>query len=733
MSNPSEGVDGEWSTFNLRIGTPAQSVRVIASTNSPATLVVLPGGCTTNAIDPVPSDCASSRGGTFNNELSTSWDNQGIFGINGVSYGFEANLGYDFDAQYGLDTLGLGYADGADSPVLKNQTVAAYGMASPLYTGIFGLGTQPVIYQTFGNISVPSFFRSLRDQKLIPSLSWSYTAGAKYRLKAGQFAQLIFGGYDTSRFQPNSVSFSINADVTRDLLVGIQSIIYQGETSTALLPSPIYAFVESTDPNIWLPKSACLLFEKAFGLTWNDTLSMYLLNSTQHTLLSGSNPTVTFSLANTISGGSTVNIQLPFSAFALRASYPFVSNDTYYFPLKRASNETQYTLGRTFLQEAYLTVDYDRGNFSIHQCSWIDGAASTIIPIESPSSTSRNGTSDTDHTHSSTSVKPGLIIGIVFGVLAFLGLVLALILFLLRRQRLTRHKRHSQLLASHHALTNMQTRNDDKGLDTKHSSINTNISSTIKSTNSHYDQQQQSPNPSTFPDKLSPHIQQQQSPSLYPHSSFYPQTPTPSELDSHEKQIHQLPGESRKWELGNTDTGYRYELESKRSGVEEVLPAELPAEEPSPPENALTRAMRMSELVSPTLGPDERYIRLGSEPRPGLLGPGPHVQIRVDGPQSYQERFPDATPTTMSTAPSFLNHDYNQNNTFYNGQRESQSTRRTSGWRASSFLRGRDSSSMSPGGWTWSAETPRPVSESETTLTVSTPATARRWRAAGFI
>jgi hypothetical protein len=100
---------------------------------------VLPGGCTTNAIDPVPSDCASSRGGTFNNDLSTSWDNQGIFGINGVSYGFEANLGYEFDAQYGLDTLGLGYADGADSPVLKNQTIAAYAMASPLYTYVLQL------------------------------------------------------------------------------------------------------------------------------------------------------------------------------------------------------------------------------------------------------------------------------------------------------------------------------------------------------------------------------------------------------------------------------------------------------------------------------------------------------------------------------------------------------------------------------------------------------------------
>lgn len=128
-----EGADGHWSTFNIRIGTPATSIRVVVSTNSPATLIVLPGGCTTNAMNPVPLECSNSRGGTFNNTLSRTWIDQGIFGINGVSNGFEANLGYKFDADYGLDTLGLGYSDGVNGPTLKNQTVAAYAMASPLY------------------------------------------------------------------------------------------------------------------------------------------------------------------------------------------------------------------------------------------------------------------------------------------------------------------------------------------------------------------------------------------------------------------------------------------------------------------------------------------------------------------------------------------------------------------------------------------------------------------------
>lgn len=50
------------------------------------------------------------------------------------------------------------------------------------FSGILGLNTQPVNYSTIGNFSAPSLFATLRSQQLIPSLSWSFTAGAKYRM-----------------------------------------------------------------------------------------------------------------------------------------------------------------------------------------------------------------------------------------------------------------------------------------------------------------------------------------------------------------------------------------------------------------------------------------------------------------------------------------------------------------------------------------------------------------------
>ena len=40
-----DGIDGEWSSFTLAIGTPPQSVRVFPSTGSQQVWTVDPGGC----------------------------------------------------------------------------------------------------------------------------------------------------------------------------------------------------------------------------------------------------------------------------------------------------------------------------------------------------------------------------------------------------------------------------------------------------------------------------------------------------------------------------------------------------------------------------------------------------------------------------------------------------------------------------------------------------------------
>jgi hypothetical protein len=141
-------------------------------------------------------------------------------------------------------------------------------------------------------------------------------------------------------------------DITRDLVVYLQSISYSGSTSATLSSDPILIFIDSTDPNLWLPGSVCDAFEKAFGLTLDNESGLYLVNDTHNTDLLNSNAQVSFRLSDVASGGAAVTITLPYNAFALAAKAPLVNDSSYYFPLKRAANETQYTLGRVFLQEA---------------------------------------------------------------------------------------------------------------------------------------------------------------------------------------------------------------------------------------------------------------------------------------------------------------------------------------------------------------------------------------------
>ena len=165
----------------------------------------------------------------------------------------------------------------------------------------------------------------------------------------------MFGGYDSSKFTPNSVTFPFASDSTRDLVVGLQSITStdsSGKTTELLSSGGILTFIDSTIPYIYLPVDACTEFENAFGLKWNSTAELYLVSDTLHNSLTAQNANFTFTLGNSISGGSTVSIVLPYAAFDLTAEAPLVDGTSRYFPLRRSNDSSTYTLGRTFLQEA---------------------------------------------------------------------------------------------------------------------------------------------------------------------------------------------------------------------------------------------------------------------------------------------------------------------------------------------------------------------------------------------
>lgn len=249
------------------------------------------------------------------------------------------------------------------------------------------------------------------------------------------------GGYDQSRFNPNDVSFSFNSDDSRRLTLAIQQITatntLRGDTAS-LAAVGILSLIDSTVPHIWLPVAACHAFEKAFGLVYDNATDLYVINDTIHARLQQLNPTVTLRLGNSLSSSETVSIDLPYGAFDLQASYPIYNNTTNYFPLRRASNDSQYTLGRTFLQEAYVIADYERMNFSVSQAVFSSHNRSRIVSITSAGNgTTGSNVPSKSQTSGGNATKLAIVITLV---LVFSILMAAIALFLFRRKR----KKHNE-------------------------------------------------------------------------------------------------------------------------------------------------------------------------------------------------------------------------------------------------------------------------------------------------
>jgi hypothetical protein len=254
--------------------------------------------------------------------------------------------------------------------------------------------------------------------------------------KPNAFGSLTYGGYDQSRFVPNNVTFPFDANDSRKPSLNIQSIVTQdmnGATVGLIAKDegPAYTVVDFAESQIWLPVSWCDEFAKAFNLTHDNSTDLYLVDPSTHAYLIEKNPSITFGLGQTSDPGQRVNVVLPYSAFDQQASYPIYENATNYFPIRRAYNDTQYTLGRTFFQEAYFRIDYERGNFSIHQALFpTTDEKQQIIPVLSP-----DVSIDIEET---ARLSGRAIAGFSIGSIAFLMAMVVLLLWIYRRRKKTK-------------------------------------------------------------------------------------------------------------------------------------------------------------------------------------------------------------------------------------------------------------------------------------------------------
>ena len=436
------GNDGNWSSFVIRVGVPEQNFRVLPSAATGELIVPHALGCQSSDGD--PSDCAARRGVFDSNHkqgfvpnASTSWQEEGIFDM-----GLEPKLGFADSALYGRDNVGL-MIQNSGGPVLENRIVGAVRQM-PFFVGFFGLSP---LASNFTDFSRPqrSYLTTLRDERQIPSLSYAYNAGAHYSKLLKRtlgymptdigsprvFGSLTLGGYDESRFVPNGFTFPFDQDDTQPTSLKLQQIIAERTPngSVVILQKETYVNLDFTMPYLWLPGDTCDRIASLFKLRYDNTTKLYLVDDNAHKELMTQNPRFSFAFGDSPSLADTVSIDMPYAAFDLQASWPIYNDTKNYFPIRRAANESQYTLGRAFMQEAYIIADFERGNFSLHQAAFPKSNEQKIVSISAKNAETHQKTS---------SLSKDSVAGIIVGSTVFAALLIVLATLLFYGQRRSR-------------------------------------------------------------------------------------------------------------------------------------------------------------------------------------------------------------------------------------------------------------------------------------------------------
>lgn len=432
------GYDGLWSPVQIRVGTPEQWLLVFPSTTSSETWVAGPALCTSPT-------CSSLRGGIFDSGNSTSWRSLGDYEL-----GFSALTETTQQGVYGFDSIALD-----DTFSAANQIIAVTDSVQE-WNGHLGLGVTETRF-TNNTDYLPLISTLVQNNSVIPSHSYGYTAGASYK-GSGVSGSLTLGGADIARYVPNSVWFTLtNGNIPSLALMSMQ--VSSSSPSTNWSSNPLQLFsndqaatftIDSSTPFLWLPEPVCENIAKALSLTWDPDLELYLpvSGSPQDLINMGLN--FTFNFAKSVSSSETLSLHVSYDAFNLQLSYPYPGlSSNYsteklsYFPLRRANNTLQYTIGRAFLQETYLIVEYESNSFALAQALFPDDGQTEIAKIPRPAGSLWPGPGGSDASSMSTAAKIGIVVAVIV-VLCVTG-VLGWFCFMRNRQR----GRHNLPGASH--------------------------------------------------------------------------------------------------------------------------------------------------------------------------------------------------------------------------------------------------------------------------------------------
>ncbi|MDI1489213.1 MAG: hypothetical protein OHK93_008491 [Ramalina farinacea] len=490
------GPDGPWHAVRVELGSPPQKIDL------------LPGGTfqsqiLTNYACQDQSSLPCGRAGLFQLEESSSLNNGNIsYGyINPANGLMPPNSAWTSgalmfrtgNASSVTDTLAIGagastqnvtvndfdifmwsniqvlYPDGSHYPLQIGQL--ALGNVSPNQSFNLGDGT------SFNATLVPNY---LKQQNVIGSSSYGLHYGSA---PLGLDLSLWFGGYDRSRvLAPVSAQSYANDPSTRffiDLLdVGIgvaegrsplvdtpwQGLLASGnDTLSDSRQSSIQVLINPSAPYLNLPNSTCNAIAQHLPVTYNAKYGLYFWNvdDPQYATIVNSPAYLNFSFP--LNGGlNNFTINVPFQLLNLTLEAPLIAKPTQYFPCQPPqdpANQT-YSLGRVFLQAAFVGVNWDEGTqwylaqapgpgvssnpdyrpitsssgFVPNMDSWADTWSKTWKVL--PEATSMQPIAPTiSPPSSSDGPSGGLVAGIAIGAICAVGAALAVGWLLYRRRQ----------------------------------------------------------------------------------------------------------------------------------------------------------------------------------------------------------------------------------------------------------------------------------------------------------
>jgi hypothetical protein len=168
LTKSRDGIDGPWSTFNFAVGDPVQLFRCVPGVSQP--VVFLP-------ID--SQNCNSTSSGncggraTFHPNISKTWKLAGLFDDIGRSMQFLLPPGANTTAIWGLDTVLFG--NNLIRDIGSARQYVAQVASAAFFIGVFGLALGTV---STGGSQSPNLLPALRNAMVVPSSSFSYTAGS---------------------------------------------------------------------------------------------------------------------------------------------------------------------------------------------------------------------------------------------------------------------------------------------------------------------------------------------------------------------------------------------------------------------------------------------------------------------------------------------------------------------------------------------------------------------------